>query len=120
MTRVSTACWLALLPLAISLASTPAALAAGFQLGDVQGQFDSELSIGVNFSTLVAGATLAGEVSYRPNYNLQINSSDLSLTALPGALLGGFDYGAISPVYNSQNVGMQPGDEITGWPSAWA
>lgn len=89
-------------------------------LGGVQGQFDSELSIGVNFSTLVAGATLAGEVSYRPNYNLQINSSDLSLTALPGALLGGFDCGAISPVYNSQNVGMQPGDEITGWVSAWA
>ena len=70
---------------------------------------------GVSFSTLVAGATLAGEVSYRPNYNLQINSSDLSLTALPGALLGGFDYGAISPVYNSQNVGLQPGDEITGY-----
>ena len=89
-------------------------------VGGVQGQFDSELSIGVNFSTLVAGATLAGEVSYRPNCNLQINSSDLSLTALPGALLGGFDYGAISPVYNSQNVGMQPGNEITGWGSAWA
>lgn len=89
-------------------------------VGGVQGQFEPEPSIGVNFSTLVAGATLAGEVSYRPNYNLQINSSDLSLMALPGALLGGFDYGAISPVYNSQNVGMQPGDEITGWPSAWA
>jgi len=70
---------------------------------------------GLSFSSLIAGSTVAGEVSYRPNYNLQINSSDLSLTALPAAILGGFNYGAISPVYNSQNPGLQAGDEITGY-----
>ncbi|QJD58694.1 DUF1302 domain-containing protein [Pseudomonas sp. gcc21] len=70
---------------------------------------------GVSFQTSIAGATVAGEVSYRPNYNLQINTSDLSLTALPGAILGGFDYGAISPVFNSENVGLAPEDEINGY-----
>ncbi len=70
---------------------------------------------GVSFQTSVAGATVAGEVSYRPNYNLQINTSDLSLTAFPGALLGGLDYATISPVYNSVNPGLQAGDEITGY-----
>ena len=70
---------------------------------------------GVSFQTSVGGATIAGEVSYRPNYNLQINTSDLSLTALPGAILGGFNYGAISPVYNSENVGLAPEDEIHGY-----
>lgn len=70
---------------------------------------------GVSFQTSIGGATVAGELSYRPNYNLQINTSDLSLTALPGAFLGGFDYGSFSPVYNGQNVGLQPEDEITGY-----
>lgn len=41
---------------------------------------------GLSFQTSVAGSTLAGEISYRPNYNLQINTSDLSLTAIPAGV----------------------------------
>ncbi len=40
----------ALLPLAIGLAASFSGMAASFQLGDVQGQFDSELSLGVSWA----------------------------------------------------------------------
>src|SRR5690606_27950021 len=43
---------------------------------------------GLSFQTSVAGSTVAGEISYRPNCNLQINTSDLSLTAIPAGVLG--------------------------------
>lgn len=69
---------------------------------------------GVSFQTSVAGATVAGELSYRPNMPLQINTSDLSLTAIPGAFLG-FDYAAFSPVFDARNMNLQPGDEIHGY-----
>jgi hypothetical protein len=38
---------------------------------------------GVSFGTDVAGMSVAGELSYRPNMPLQINTSDMSRTALP-------------------------------------
>lgn len=37
---------------------------------------------GVSFQTDVAGASVAGELSYRPNMPLQINTGDMSRTAL--------------------------------------
>jgi len=37
---------------------------------------------GVSFQTSVAGASIGGEVSYRPNMPLQINTGDMSRTAL--------------------------------------
>ncbi|SDR99120.1 Protein of unknown function [Halopseudomonas litoralis] len=38
---------------------------------------------GVSFGTDVAGMSVAGEISYRPNMPLQVNTSDMSRTALP-------------------------------------
>lgn len=37
---------------------------------------------GVSFQTDIAGASVAGELSYRPNMPLQINTGDMSATAL--------------------------------------
>ncbi|MGM8933963.1 DUF1302 domain-containing protein [Pseudomonas neustonica] len=37
---------------------------------------------GVSFQTSVAGASVGGEISYRPNMPMQINTSDMSRTAL--------------------------------------
>lgn len=67
---------------------------------------------GLSFQTSVAGSTVAGEISYRPNYNLQINTSDLSLTAIPAGVLG---YLYPTPVYNGEVVTLQPLDEINGY-----
>tara|TARA_R110000764_G_scaffold112761_10_gene199872 strand:- start:106828 stop:108642 length:1815 start_codon:yes stop_codon:yes gene_type:complete len=43
---------------------------------------------GVSFQTSLSGVSLGGEVSYRPNMPLQINTGDMSRTALVNGLLG--------------------------------
>ena len=41
---------------------------------------------GVSFGTDIGGVSVAGELSYRPNMPIQINTSDMSRSALAGAL----------------------------------
>lgn len=66
---------------------------------------------GASFQTDVAGASVAGELSYRPNMPLQINTGDMSRTALASALKG--------PT-NDDNThrglaGVSPGSTISGY-----
>lgn len=63
MTTKTTPYWrLAKLPLAVSLASTLAAPAFGvtFNIGEIEGQFDSSLSVGASWSTQKANKDLIG------------------------------------------------------------
>ncbi|TVP87864.1 MAG: DUF1302 domain-containing protein [Pseudomonadaceae bacterium] len=60
---------------------------------------------GVSFQTDVGGASVAGEVSYRPNMPLQINTGDMSRTALQ-----------IGPDSTHRDlVGLETGTEIRGY-----
>ncbi|WAE51475.1 DUF1302 domain-containing protein [Stutzerimonas frequens] len=59
MTKTTTLWRLAALPLAIALASSPA-FAVGFQIGEIEGQFDSSLSIGASWSTTKPDKDLIG------------------------------------------------------------
>ncbi|WP_372867386.1 DUF1302 family protein, partial [Pseudomonas sp.] len=56
---------LAKLPLAVSLASTLAAPAFGvtFNIGEIEGQFDSALSVGASWSVRGADPDLVGTVN---------------------------------------------------------
>ncbi|WP_321347842.1 DUF1302 domain-containing protein [Halopseudomonas oceani] len=47
---------------------------------------------GVSFQTSVAGASVGGEISYRPNMPLQINTGDMSATALTADINPGLDF----------------------------
>lgn len=61
---------------------------------------------GVSFQTNIEGTALSGEVSYRPNMPLQINSTDLSFGAL--------GLGA-SPVFESGHARNTAGSELHGY-----
>ncbi|WP_193075279.1 DUF1302 domain-containing protein [Pseudomonas sp. FME51] len=43
---------------------------------------------GISFGTDIGGTSVAGELSYRPNMPLQVNSGDMSRTALSNAVKG--------------------------------
>ncbi|MBS7690612.1 DUF1302 domain-containing protein [Pseudomonas lalucatii] len=61
---------------------------------------------GVSFQTNVGGTALSGEVSYRPNMPLQINSTDLSFAAL------GLP---VAPVFTSGHAQNVAGADIHGY-----
>jgi hypothetical protein len=61
---------------------------------------------GMSFQTNVGGTALSGEVSYRPNMPMQINSTDLSFAAL------GIPF---SPVFTSGHGTFAPGEEFHGY-----
>ena len=67
---------------------------------------------GVSFGTDVGGMSVAGELSYRPNMPLQINTGDMSRTALP-------DHPGIKPDGNFDNTYRDgvyaPGSVIKGY-----
>ena len=67
---------------------------------------------GVSFGTDIGGMSVAGELSYRPNMPLQINTGDMSRTALP-------DHPRIKPDSNFDNTYRDgvyaPGTEIRGY-----
>ena len=47
-------------------------------------EFPEDIQLyGLSFQTMAGPATVAGEISYRPNMPLQINTGDMSRTALP-------------------------------------
>ena len=61
---------------------------------------------GLSFQTNVSGTALSGEVSYRPNMPLQINSSDLSFGAL------GLPF---SPIFGSGHARNVAGADLHGY-----
>ena len=69
---------------------------------------------GVSFQTNVGGTALGGELSYRPNMPMQINTGDQSRTALLSALGAGGGY-TDNTHRNLHLAGLTPGDEIPGY-----
>ncbi|MEH6490967.1 DUF1302 domain-containing protein [Halopseudomonas sp.] len=75
---------------------------------------------GLSFQTSLAGASIGGEFSYRPNMPLQINTGDMSRTALlaAGVPVGG---GVSIAIPGSDNTHrglegqVEPGDYIQGY-----
>src|SRR5690554_3864036 len=68
---------------------------------------------GISFGTDIGGMSVAGELSYRPNMPLQINTGDMSRTALMGAGVG-------FPGTGQDNThrgltDLNPGDYIQGY-----
>ena len=69
---------------------------------------------GISFGTDIGGTSVAGELSYRPNMPLQINSGDLSRTALMST-------GSGTPFLGGQDnthrglTNLNPGDYIQGY-----
>ncbi len=61
---------------------------------------------GMSFQTNVSGVAVAGELSYRPNMPMQINSTDLTLAALGQP---------VSPVFTSGHAQNVAGEEIQGY-----
>jgi len=70
---------------------------------------------GLSFQTNVAGVSLGGEVSYRPNMPLQINTADLNLAAVNQVGLINGAVGAVSPVFVSGFAVNAPGAELPGY-----
>lgn len=62
---------------------------------------------GVSFGTDIAGMSVAGELSYRPNMPIQINTGDMSRTALPEAVAPGDN--------THRGGGYAPGETIRGY-----
>ncbi|CAI8899913.1 DUF1302 domain-containing protein [Pseudomonas sp. Irchel 3H3] len=61
---------------------------------------------GLSFQTNVEGVSLAGEVSYRPNMPLQLNTADL---------LSAATFGATSPLITTGFAGRNLGAEVNGY-----
>lgn len=70
---------------------------------------------GLSFQTNVSGVALGGEVSFRPNMPLQINTADLNLAAVNQlGLINGVP-GAVSPVFVDGFATNAPGAAIPGY-----
>tara|TARA_R110002111_G_scaffold1988_1_gene13366 strand:+ start:22 stop:1836 length:1815 start_codon:yes stop_codon:yes gene_type:complete len=63
---------------------------------------------GVSFQTSVSGVSLGGEFSYRPNMPMQINTGDMSRTALVNGVLG-------QDNTHRDIAGLAPGSYIQGY-----
>ncbi|MFS2122693.1 DUF1302 domain-containing protein [Pseudomonas sp. Pseusp97] len=61
---------------------------------------------GLSLATNVEGYSLAGELSFRPNMPLQINTADLNLAALGNR---------VSPIYTSGTQSLTRGADIPGY-----
>jgi hypothetical protein len=71
---------------------------------------------GVSFSTTVGSASVAGELSYRPNMPMQINTTDLTLAAVAqGPVAGALGVPANLPIYTSGHAAFGPGEELKGY-----
>src|SRR5690606_40769771 len=67
----------------------------------------------ISFGTDIGGMSVAGELSYRPNMPLQINTGDMSRTALMGAGVGFPGTGQDNTHRGLTN--LNPGDYIQGY-----
>ncbi|WP_417522285.1 DUF1302 family protein, partial [Marinobacter sp.] len=75
---------------------------------------------GMSFQTMAGSASVAGEISYRPNMPMQINTGDMSRTALVAAGVPVPGVGNITvPGSDNTHRGLagtlQPGDYIQGY-----
>lgn len=71
---------------------------------------------GVSFSTTVGSASVAGELSYRPNMPMQINTTDLTLGAVAqGPVAGALGVPTNLPIYTSGHAAFGPGEELKGY-----
>jgi hypothetical protein len=71
---------------------------------------------GVSFSTNVGSASVAGELSYRPNMPMQINTTDLTLGAVAqGPLAQALGVNTNLPIYTSGHAAFGSGEELTGY-----
>jgi hypothetical protein len=61
---------------------------------------------GLSFQTNIEGTSLAGEVSFRPNMPLQLNSTDLSFAALGVP---------VSPIFESGHATNAAGEDLHGY-----
>lgn len=70
---------------------------------------------GLSFATNLDGTSIGGELSYRPNMPLQINTADLNLAAIrQPALVGGVPT-PVSPIYVSGEQVPSPGADLPGY-----
>ena len=73
---------------------------------------------GMSFQTNIGGSSVGGEISYRPNMPMQINTGDQSRTAL---LVANIPNGVLTSVPGSDNTHrglegtVEAGDEISGY-----
>ena len=71
---------------------------------------------GVSFSTTVGSASVAGELSYRPNMPMQINTTDLTLGAVAqGPLAQALGVNANLPIYTSGHAQFGSGENLKGY-----
>ena len=71
---------------------------------------------GVSFSTTVGSASVAGELSYRPNMPMQINTTDLTLGAVAqGPLAQALGVNTNLPIFTSGHAAFGPGEELKGY-----
>ncbi|MBM7061882.1 DUF1302 domain-containing protein [Pseudomonas sp. UL073] len=70
---------------------------------------------GLSFATNLEGVALGGEMSYRPNMPLQINTADLNFAAItqPGRVNGGAAF--ISPVFAGGGATPGAGNYVAGY-----
>ena len=61
---------------------------------------------GLSFQTNIGGTALSGELSYRPNMPISINSTDMTFAGIGNAF---------SPVFSSGHAQNVAGEEITGY-----
>ncbi|MEK1906560.1 MAG: DUF1302 domain-containing protein [Pseudomonas sp.] len=66
---------------------------------------------GVSFSTNIGSTAVAGELSYRPNMPLQLNTTDLTLAAIAQSPL----VYPVSPIYTSGHASGYEGELIKGY-----
>src|SRR5690606_31892080 len=68
---------------------------------------------GISFGTDVGAMSVAGELSYRPNMPLQVNTGDMSLTAL---VRDGFGFRRAGQDNTRRGLShVSPGDQIQGY-----
>ncbi|MHB9797438.1 DUF1302 domain-containing protein [Pseudomonas sp. MT3] len=70
---------------------------------------------GLSFQTNLAGVALGGEISYRPNMPMQINTGDLNLAAVNQLGLVNGVPTAVSPVFVDGQAVNAPGSAIQGY-----
>jgi hypothetical protein len=71
---------------------------------------------GVSFSTTVGSASVAGELSYRPNMPMQINTTDLTLGAVAqGPLAQALGVNTNLPIYTSGHAQFGSGENLKGY-----
>ena len=71
---------------------------------------------GVSFSTNVGSTAVSGELSYRPNMPMQLNTFDLTLASIAqGPLAQALGLAANSPIFTSGHAAFGDGEQIKGY-----